>query len=612
MSATPRKSAEDLAEDQRQISIAEFFEKNRQILGFDSSTRALITSVKEGVDNALDACEEAGHLPNTLVEISETDEGYYRVAIEDDGPGIVREQIPKIFGKLLYGSRFHANRQSRGQQGIGISAAVLYSQLTTGTPARIISKTGSDSDAHLYELIIDTASNEPEISRDEVYDWDRPRGTRIELLMDGRYIRVRKQSIYTYIKNTATVNPHATLTLVEPDGNRETFSRAVYDLPPEPREIEVHPLGIELGQLMKMLKETDSYKLSGFLTSEFNRLGSTNAEKICEAADLPVGRRPSKMEREEARRLLDAFEEVNLVPPPVDCLSPIGEDGIYRGLEKEYPGAELISATTRNPEVYGGSPFTVEAGIAYGGDLESEGRADLLRFANRVPLLYQRGACAIASAVERINWKTYELTHRGNNGMPEGPVVMLVHVASTNVPFTSESKVAIADIPAIKDEVENALREVARDMRRHVKRRKKLQERRKKESVVKRILPRIAEKSAEVSGGEAPSVRPVVAKIMNSVLVARETESVGGRDVTRLRVANFDSRSRDLRVSYTAPGEAESASPPPSVERRDGGFRHTWRVTVDSGGVEEVEMIGGGEGEVTVSGVEPEDVVIDG
>ncbi|MFB6232807.1 MAG: ATP-binding protein, partial [Haloarculaceae archaeon] len=98
--------AEELAESQRAISIAEFFEKNKHMLGFDSGARALVTAVKEGVDNSLDACEEADILPDIYVEIQE-DRDYYRLIIEDNGPGITKEQIPKVFGKLLYGSRFH-------------------------------------------------------------------------------------------------------------------------------------------------------------------------------------------------------------------------------------------------------------------------------------------------------------------------------------------------------------------------------------------------------------------------------------------------------------------------------------------------------------------------
>ena len=171
--------AEELAESQRAISIAEFFEKNKHMLGFDSGARGLVTAVKEAVDNALDATEEAGIAPDIYVEIAESG-NYYTLVVEDNGPGITAEQVPRVFGKLLYGSRFHKREQKRGQQGIGISAAVLYSQLTSGSPAKITSRTSGSEQAQYFELIIDTDTNEPEIQAERGTDWDRPHGTRIE------------------------------------------------------------------------------------------------------------------------------------------------------------------------------------------------------------------------------------------------------------------------------------------------------------------------------------------------------------------------------------------------------------------------------------------------
>src|SRR5512137_3176167 len=189
--------AEEMAKQQKAISVAEFFEKNRQILGFDSAPRALITCVKEAVDNSLDACEDANILPDIFIQIKKSGD-YYQVAVEDNGPGIVAEELPKVFAKLLYGSRFHVLRQSRGQQGIGISAAVLYSQLTSGKPTRITSKIGPDWPANYCEVTINTAKNEPEVMKSCQVEWERPRGTRVELEMDGSYIRSRRQSVYGY------------------------------------------------------------------------------------------------------------------------------------------------------------------------------------------------------------------------------------------------------------------------------------------------------------------------------------------------------------------------------------------------------------------------------
>ncbi|MFT4910091.1 MAG: DNA topoisomerase-6 subunit B, partial [Natronomonas sp.] len=268
--------AEELAENQRSISIAEFFEKNKQMLGFDSDAKALVTAVKEAVDNALDATEEAEILPDIYVEIEEVG-GYYRLVVEDNGPGITREQVPKVFGKLLYGSRFHARKQSRGQQGIGISAAVLYAQLTSGKPAKVTSKTENGGSARYFELTIDTDTNEPEIDADSETTWERPHGTRIELEMEGN-MRARKQ-LHNYIKYTAVVNPHARIEFHEPDGSFKS-ERATDELPPETAEIRPHPHGVELGTLLKMLDSTESYSLSGFLQGEFTRVGAKTAGSV--------------------------------------------------------------------------------------------------------------------------------------------------------------------------------------------------------------------------------------------------------------------------------------------------------------------------------------------
>ncbi|MFB6218015.1 MAG: DNA topoisomerase VI subunit B, partial [Halobacteriaceae archaeon] len=276
--------AEELAAGQREISIAEFFEKNKHMLGFDSGARGLVTAVKEAVDNALDAAEEADIKPDISVEIREAGD-YYQVAVEDNGPGITKEQVPKVFGKLLYGSRFHVREQNRGQQGIGISAAVLYAQLTSGEPARITSRTKGSETAEYFELIIDTDTNEPEIRAEET---QRPgesalnptNGTRIELEMEAN-MRARKQ-LHDYIKHTAVVNPHARIRLLEPKlDDWLVFERAEgAELPAETSEIRPHPHGVELGTLLKMLEATDSYSVSGFLQGEFTRVGGKTARTI--------------------------------------------------------------------------------------------------------------------------------------------------------------------------------------------------------------------------------------------------------------------------------------------------------------------------------------------
>ena len=198
--ARKRLTAYDLAKRQREISVSEFFTKNRHLLGFDNPTKALLTAIKEAVDNSLDACEEAGIVPDVKVVIREVvKEKRYRIIVEDNGPGILRSQVPKIFGKLLYGSKFHRLKMSRGQQGIGISAAAMYGQLTTGKPTVIISKFSPKKPALRYEIMIDTKKNEPRVIKEEPCDWNGDHGTRVEIELEARYQRGRR-SVDAYIE----------------------------------------------------------------------------------------------------------------------------------------------------------------------------------------------------------------------------------------------------------------------------------------------------------------------------------------------------------------------------------------------------------------------------
>ena len=549
--------AEELAKKQRQISIAEFFEKNKQILGFDSLTRALITCVKEAVDNSLDACEEAGILPDIFVEMKQIDGDEYRIVVEDNGPGIVKSQIPHVFGRLLYGSRFHSLKQSRGQQGIGISAAVLYSQLTTGKPAIITSKIGEVFPAHRIELIIDTKKNLPRIIKEEMVHWKKKSGTRIELFVKGKYVKNRKQSVYEYLRSTAIVNPHAHITFIEPDGNEIIFERAVDELPKQPKEIKPHPYGIELGTLLKMLKETKAKKITTFLASEFSSVSLQKARQIVAKAGVDENKEPAKISLEEAKKILETFKKVKLMAPPTDCLSPIGETIIKRGLRKETAqlSPEFISTDTRQPSVFAGTPFMVETGIVYGGNLPREERVEILRFANRVPLLYQEGACVITEAIKNIDWRRYGLEQKGGKGIPYGPAIILVHVASVNIPFTSESKEAIANVEEIEKEIRLSLQQCARRMKTHLSKKAKKEKAKSKFLLISKILPEIARKAAEMLDKPVPPIDDVISQIMNIVWIDDEIVTKDGIAESKIRIINYKRKPQEFILYAEIPSK---------------------------------------------------------
>ena len=547
--------AHELAKKQKEISVSEFFEKNKQILGFDSLTRALITSVKEPVDNSLDACEDAGVLPDLLVRVEKIDEKEYRVTVEDNGPGIVKKQVPNVFARLLYGSRFHTRAQRRGQQGIGVSAVVMYGQLTTGKAAKVKSKISDEDVAYECELILDTKKNRPDIIKEDFVIWDRPHGTSFQIHVKGKYIG-GKQSIFEYLKGVAIVNPHAKITFIPPEGGTVVFERASEVVPPATKEIKPHPEGVELGEILSMAKYTESLKMTSFLNSEFSRISYRVAREICELAGVPPEQRPDKLTLEQAGAILEAIKKVKIMAPETDCLSPIGETLIRKGLKNVLGSLKAdfyAPPVTREPKVYAGNPFTVEVGIVYGGGLNHEEPVQILRFANRVPLMYQQGACAITQAVEAVDWRRYGLEQRGGQGIPFGPAIILVHVASTKVPFTSESKEAIANIPELREEIELALKACARRLKTHLNKAAKKSKTRVKFEIVQDIIPMIAQKSAKIVGKPVPKLAGTITKIMNVVWIDDEVKFEKNRHHVNVKIYNYTPKTQSLHLHMLLP-----------------------------------------------------------
>lgn len=607
--ATParRATAQSMAAKQRDISVSEFFAKNRHLLGFDNPRKALLTTIKEAVDNSLDACEEAGILPEIWVHVEQTSADRYKIGVQDNGPGILKKQIPLIFGKLLYGSKFHRLRQSRGQQGIGISAAGMYGVQTTGKPVKIVSRVSAKKPAHYYEIQIDTKRNEPKIlngggegvdippgDKGAQYiekhgiEWvDVPHGTRVTIELEAKFVRGRG-SVDEYLAQTAIANPHITLHYIDPEGNARDFARSGDKLPAEPKEILPHPYGIELGRLAAMLTEAEGVTITQFLVNNFSRVSPGVARKICGAAKISARAWAKRMGRQEADALYQAIQATKIPPPATDCICPIGEELILKGLHQVVPG-EFYAAATRPPAVYRGNPFVIEVGIAYGGaaatqnvnkellgDLleETDARtvrqflintfnglgaeaadriireADLgtrqtprtlkpkqverllsamqnvnvaegqtmevLRYANRVPLQFQQGACAITQTVMQTNWRSYGL-QQSRGGLPRGPVSVMVHLASVWVPFTSESKEAIASYPEIQKELRLALQSAGRKLGMYLNRRLRVKQQSNRREIFLRYLKEVSMAVSDINGAEHTSLYDELVKVAKRV-----------------------------------------------------------------------------------------------
>ncbi len=489
-----RVSAETLATRQKDISVSEFFAKNRHLLGFDSPARALLTTVKEAVDNSLDACEEANILPEVIVEILQIAEDRFQVIVQDNGPGIVKGQLSRIFGRLLYGSKFHSLKQSRGQQGIGISAAGMYGYLTTGKPIEIISRVGARRPAFHVQLTIDTAKNTPVILKEDTVKVDWKHGTRVQIELEATYKKGR-HSVDSFLEQVAIANPHLKL-IYKPPGCDEpiVFERVTKTLPEAPREILPHPHGVELGVLMKMLEDTKARNVKSFLSSEFSRVTPRVADAILAAA-AEVGKeirptaRPRTVGRKDAERLHKAIARTKIMAPPTNCLSPIGAELIEKALTRNLK-PEFVCTVTRPPAVYRGNPFLIEAGLAYGGGEASEELAMVYRYANRVPLQYQQSACAMNKAVISVPWRNYEI-QQSRGALPSGPITVFIHIASAWVPFTSESKKAVAHYDEILKELRLALMDVGRKIGIHLRKRRRQLDAARKHAYIEKYIPQI-------------------------------------------------------------------------------------------------------------------------
>ncbi len=490
-------TAETLAAQQRDISVSEFFAKNRHLLGFDNKRKALLTTVKEAVDNSLDACEEAGILPELWITIDQLAEERFRVTVRDNGPGIVRAQIPNIFGKLLYGSKFHRLKMARGQQGIGISAAGMYGLLTTGKSVHITSRTSPKKEGHHFQIQMDTAKNKADVVLEDTADVPWEQGTEVSIELVASFSKGR-QSVDEYVEQTAIANPHAVIHYISPAPEHREFPRGTEDLPAETRAIKPHPHGIELGVLMKMLKEAKGVKLAGFLQREFCRVSASGAQAICEQAGLSPKSPPNQIGTHEVEKLYAAMQGVKFMAPPTDCLAPIGMRNLLAGLLKEVK-AEFFTATTRDPAVYRGNPFQIEIALAYGGNLPADQPARVIRFANRVPLMYQQSACAAYKSVLDVDWRNYGVS-QPSGSLPVGPLVVMVHMASVWVPFTSESKEAIADYDEIRKEMKLALQESGRKLNAYVRRRRRQRMESERRNIFGRYIPDVAEALASLSG----------------------------------------------------------------------------------------------------------------
>ena len=486
--------ADELFKEFKENSIAEFFRKNRQMLGYAGKVRSLTTIVHEYVTNSLDATEEAGILPEIRVEVKGVVEDKYSVLVRDNGPGIPKNIVGKALASILSGTKFHRYVQQRGQQGIGASGCTLFAQITTGKPIHVRSSTGKES--YECDLSIDIKNNKPIVSnmRDISLEF---RGLEVY----GEFADVKYENsehgVFEYIKRTALANPHASISLLDPAGKEYTFLRSVNTMPKKPKVVKPHPLGLEPGDLVEFAHRSESRRISSFLMDSFSRVSEAKINELKQLVNFDLSKSPKELTWQEAEELINAFKSMKWVAPEFDSVSPIGEKYLELAM-KNIINPEFISVVERKPKVFrGGIPFVVEAAIAYGGGAGrkngegEEAGGNIIRFANKVPLLFDSSTCAITYAVRSIDWKRYNI-----KDFDQEPVSVLVNVSSVFIPYSGVGKQAIAQEEAIIDEIKLAVMDAARNIQRYIS---NVRSRNLAESKYKTIMRYITQLSSDLS-----------------------------------------------------------------------------------------------------------------
>jgi len=501
-------TTEKIFSEFKEHSVAEFFKKNQQMLGFSGKTRSLTTIVHEYVTNSLDACEEAGILPEVTVKIEEIDKdaGKYRVISEDNGPGIPEKHLGKALGQMLAGTKFHRYCQQRGQQGIGASGCTMYAQITTGKPVKVVSR--YDSKRISCEISIDLKTNSPSISNLVKEDGSFGSGVRIEAeIADVKYDK-SSFGVYEYVRRTALANPHLQITLLAPDGEKAVFPRSSDKIPEKPMIVQPHPLGISTNDLIDFAhRERECIRVSSFLQERFARFSAAKVDELRQMIpDVDFNKKPSELQWHEAEKLIKAIQNPNVkwIAPSTDSVKPIGKDQIEKSLANIL-APQFVVVTERSPKIFkGGIPFMVEAAIAYGGGAGRKAAdtasSEVIRYANRAPLLFDNSGCAISEAVKEIDWKHYKLKN-----FEEEPISIFVNISSVYVPYTSAGKQAISNEDEITQEIKNAIMEAARDLQRYLSGINREKERGERKKAILRYVTQLSKDLPELAGKGKPT-----------------------------------------------------------------------------------------------------------
>ncbi|MDO8124342.1 MAG: DNA topoisomerase VI subunit B [Candidatus Hermodarchaeota archaeon] len=499
------------------ISPADFFYRNRSIAGFDNNMRALYTAVRELVENSLDACEDGGFLPTIKVKLSEVSPNWFRLRVEDNGIGVPRDHILPAFGQILYGSKYE-HKQARGRFGLGGKMAFLFGQITTSEPLQVVSAP-SDGE-HIFDVVLrqDIEENKPELVK-----WERRKnrekkhGCTLEFTLEGNW-RSAKRYIIDYIEQTALITPYASLTFTEPDGTAHKFKRSVKVLPPQPTPVNPHPKGMDIEQLSRIIEDTKTRDMVTFLRTHFHRVGPKTAKAFLKSINMAYSQDPRGLKPNDLVKIARGLEDFDKwLPPDARVLSPLGTKLLELGIRSTL-NPEFVKVTQRPPNSYGGHPFIVECGLAYGGDVPMKESIIIYRFANRIPLIFDEYKDVAAKVIRAVPWSRYRIR-------PGMPIAAFVAVVSTKIPFKTAGKEFIADLTELEYDIRMGLMECARSLKGHLRQKEKVQRERVRASVYEKYLPIIARDIAALAGRrKVPDTKTLIQSALSIKLEDEEEE----------------------------------------------------------------------------------------
>jgi DNA topoisomerase-6 subunit B len=487
----------------RRISAADFFYRNKDIAGFDNPAKATFTITRELIENALDACDLHGILPELEAKISEEGKGL-KIEVEDKGLGIPKEHIARAFGQVLYGSHFDEEKQTRGVFGLGGKMAVMYGQITSNTPCYVESSTSLDDPTYWVRLRIDIEKNHPIILAEGSKKKTGWRGTLIRFGFEGNYSYARPK-ILDYLRQTAVICPYAEMKFIEPNEEEHTWKRVSKKLPPIPKPMRPHPEGVDFERVRRM-RESGKYRTAReLLTKGFQRIGKKTATNILYLTkrfgdEIFPEVKISELTDRQIHQILSAIKQYGKFrAPDASCLSPVNEEHLERGIRENF-NPEFVTTHMGKPASYEGHPFMVTCGIAFGGDIpfSLEGKVHLFRFSNKIPLVYDaRGGLCSQVAENEINWSVYGVKR-------EDPIAVYISLATTKTPWKSTGKQAFGDKTEIRREILNALRNCGRDLRKYLRKKQRLLEEERRSAILERWLSMIIRDAAKLIDEKNP------------------------------------------------------------------------------------------------------------